>query len=125
MSNEKALIIAIDDDTFTLTSIKDALSSEYKVMLAMDPEAGLNLVLKHLPQLVILDINMPTLSGMEVAQMLRRVESTRTIPIVFLSGYDTPLEMKQAEQLGAEAFLIKPCTLEEVSRTVGEILNKQ
>lgn len=123
MSDDKKLVIAVDDDTFTLTSIKDSLSDEFKVMLAMDPEAGLKLVLKHQPDLIILDINMPNLSGIEVAEMLRRVESTRDTPIVFLSGYDAPLEMKQAEELGAKAFLVKPCTQDDVKQTVTQILS--
>ena len=54
--------------------------------------------------------------------MLRRVPSTKEIPIVFLSAYDTDLEKKRATALGAAAFLGKPCSLQEVCDTVDGVL---
>ncbi|HSG03486.1 MAG TPA: response regulator [Marinobacterium sp.] len=124
MGDERKLVLCIDDDSFTLTSVNDALSDHYRVMLAMDPETGLNIALKHQPDLIILDINMPNISGIELAQMLRRVESSRDTPMIFLSGYDSPMELKQADAVGAKAFLVKPCALQEVTDTVNSILRK-
>lgn len=122
MSDDRKLVLCIDDDSFTLTGVKDALQSNYRVMLAMDPETGLNVALKHKPDLIILDINMPNMSGIELAAMLRKVESVRDTPLVFLSGYDSPMELKQAENLGVKAFLVKPCALQEVYDTVEAVL---
>lgn len=123
MSDDRKLVLCIDDDSFTLTGVKDALQSKYRVMLAMDPEAGLSVALKHLPDLIILDINMPNISGIELAEMLRKVDSVRDTPLVFLSGYDSPMELKQADALGVKAFLVKPCALQEVTDTVESILS--
>lgn len=122
MSDDRKLVLCIDDDSFTLTSVKDALQANYRVMLAMDPEAGLNVALKHRPDLIILDINMPNISGIELAEMVRKVESVRDTPLVFLSGYDSPMELKRAEELGVKAFLVKPCALQDVCDTVEAIL---
>ena len=122
MNPAEKLILCVDDDTFTLSSLKDALYDRYKVMLALDPDTGINLAMKHLPDLIMLDINMPGMSGIEAAEMLRRVPSTKEIPIVFLSAYDTDLEKKRATALGAAAFLGKPCSLQEVCDTVDGVL---
>ena len=122
MEPAEKLILCVDDDTFTLSSLKEALSVRYKVMLAMDPDTGINLAMKHLPDLIMLDINMPGMSGIEAAEMLRRVPSTQEIPIVFLSAYDTDLEKKRAAALNASAFLGKPCSLKEVCETVDAVL---
>jgi len=123
MSDIKKTILCIDDDTFTLSSLKDALREEYQVVLALDPEVGLNLAIKHRPDLIMLDISMPKITGLELAEMLRKVESTKTIPIIFLSAYDTTLELKRAEQIGVQAFLGKPCSLTKVRETVANILS--
>ena len=122
MEPAEKLILCIDDDTFTLSSLKEALSLRYKVMLALDPDTGINLAIKHLPDLIMLDINMPGMSGIDVAEMLRQVPSTKEIPIVFLSAYDTDLEKKRAAVLNAAAFLGKPCSLKEVCDTVDAVL---
>lgn len=122
MSSVQKQILCVDDDTFTLTSLKEALNGRYKVMLAMDPDTGINLAMKHLPDLVMLDINMPGMSGIDVAEVLSKVPATKNIPIVFLSAYDTDLEKKRASALGAAAFLGKPCSLKEVCDTVECVL---
>ncbi len=122
MSPADKMILCVDDDTFTLSSLKESLSNRYEVMLALDPDTGINLAMKHLPDLIMLDINMPGMSGIEAAEMLRRVPSTKEIPIVFLSAYDTDLEKKRAAALGAAAFLGKPCSLQEVCDTVESVL---
>jgi len=122
MEPAEKLILCVDDDTFTLSSLREALGVRYQVMLAMDPDTGINLAMKHLPDLIMLDINMPGMSGIEAAEMLRRVPSTKEIPIVFLSAYDTNLEKKRAAALSAAAFLGKPCSLREVCETVDSVL---
>ena len=122
MEPAEKLILCVDDDTFTLSSLKEALSVRYKVMLALDPDTGINLAIKHLPDLIMLDINMPGMSGIDAAELLRQVPSTKEIPIVFLSAYDTDLEKKRAAVLNAAAFLGKPCSLKEVCDTVDAVL---
>lgn len=115
-------ILCVDDDTFTLSSLKEALKDQYEVLLAMDPETGINLALKLQPDLIILDINMPGMTGLEAAEILRGVSSTADTPLVFISAYDTELEKRRADALNAAAFLGKPCSLEEVCDTVSRVL---
>ena len=91
-------------------------------MLAITPDAGINLAIKHQPDLVLLDIDMPGISGIEVAQMLRREPRTETIPIIFLSAYDTELEKRRAQELAAADFLAKPCSFKELQNAVEGVL---
>lgn len=122
MSDNKQSVLCVDDDTCTLSSLKDALSSHYNVMLALDPEVGLNLAIKHVPDLILLDISMPNLSGLDIAKMLKKVESTAEIPILFLTAYDSPFERKQATEIKAAGFLSKPCSLDDIRDAVGQVL---
>jgi len=122
MSDGRKLILCVDDDTFTLTSLKEALKDKYDVVLAMEPESGINLAIKHQPDLIILDVNMPIMSGIEAAEIMRDVPETAAIPLVFLSAFDTSLEKRRASALNASAFLGKPCSLKEVCETVERVL---
>ena len=99
MSDSQPLVLCVDDDTFTLSSLKEALKESYRVLLAMDPDTGVDLAIKLQPDLIIMDISMPGMSGIDVAQMLSNAPQTAHIPIVFLSAFDTPLEKKHATEL--------------------------
>lgn len=122
MDIRKKTILCIDDDAFTLSSLNDILDDEYQVVLALDPEVGLSLAIKNPPDLIILDVNMPKITGLELAEMFRKVESTKHLPIIFLSAYDTSLELQKAQKIGVQAFLGKPCLTSKVRETVADVL---
>lgn len=105
----KKTILCIDDDSFALAQIRDALEDEYKVLCAVDPEVGLSLAIKRQPDLIFLDINMPVMNGLELADLLDKITPTRKIPVIFLSAFTTPEIEQRAEKLAVKAVLSKPC----------------
>lgn len=104
MSGEKILVI---DDEFELGEIvRDYLEDEgYKVYIAMDGEEGLKYFKRFEPQLIILDIMLPMIDGMEVC---RRIRSTSNIPILMLSAKSSDTDKIISLGLGADDYMIKP-----------------
>ena len=101
----KALVI--DDSKFQRLAIQRALTrAGYKVVTADDGEAGLNAVANSNPEVIILDMMLPKVSGIDVLRTLRSAENTRSLPVVILTG----LSEKNRERLiaeGATAFVEK------------------
>lgn len=93
-------------------------SCGYEVTVAADGAQGLRLMRALTPNLVICDVNMPGMSGLDVLQTLRKSDAIRHIPVMFLSGYISDEQIAQARQLGVSAFLSKPCSFEEMKQAI-------
>jgi len=68
----------------------------------------------HLPDLVVLDLNMPTMTGFEVLQEIRKDEKLKTIPVVVLSASDDAADIKRCYALGASGYIVKPGNHEDL-----------
>ena len=107
MNETKAKILVVDDDTSMLGLLKTHLENAgYEVLLAEDGIAGGHLALKASPDLILVDVHMPYLSGYELVHALKTDPKTQHIPVVFLTA-DKQVE-KRSRKLGAEAYLKKP-----------------
>src|SRR4051812_6362728 len=92
-------ILIVDDIKANVDTLVAALHDDYKLSVALDGEATLRAVAKNPPDLILLDIMMPGIDGYEVCGRLRATESSREIPIMFLSS----LEEVQNKTRGFEA----------------------
>jgi DNA-binding response OmpR family regulator len=70
------------------------------------------------PQLLLLDINMPEISGLDLLEFLRRRPEWKELPIIMLSSESADSTVDQALRLGADAFLMKPATIEELEKVM-------
>ena len=103
MAGEKVLVI--DDEIDLSEIIRDYLEAEgYKVYIAIDGEEGLKYFKRVEPQLVILDIMLPIMDGMEVCRLIR---STSNIPIIMLSAKSSDTDKIISLGLGADDYMIK------------------
>ncbi|MBI3230126.1 MAG: response regulator [Burkholderiales bacterium] len=99
-------ILVVDDDEMLLAYMAEVMQfAGYEVWSANNGEDGISLALEHEPSLVLLDINMPGISGLEVARTLRHESA---IPFMFLSSLDDIEVVKQAAKYGAVGYLVKP-----------------
>jgi DNA-binding response OmpR family regulator len=73
-----------------------------------------------MPDLIVMDVRMPIMTGFEACQILKAEESTKNIPVIFLSAYGQDAEVNTGLGLGAEEYLLKPF---EVSNLIGLIKN--
>ena len=86
--------------------------------------AAQNFVLGKKPDLLILDINMPEVSGLDMVEFLRRRADTRDLPIVMLSSEATDVIVDKALELGADTFVMKPVTVDELEKAMATAFYK-
>jgi putative two-component system response regulator len=103
------VVLAVDDDTDLLALMAKALSSEYRVLTAANPGEAIALAGgARRPDLILLDIEMPDVSGFELCQALKAEPTTADIPIVFLTGKTEAQAQVEAFGLGAVDYIMKP-----------------
>lgn len=117
-------ILFVEDESALQKSIGDILSKEgYKIVKAMDGEEGLRLAKEEMPDLMILDIILPKLDGLQVLEKVKKDDGTKDIPVIILTNLEGTESVQKALELGATTYLIKSnYTLEEIVRKVNKAL---
>ena len=119
---EKPRILFVEDEHTLREHLVDALSDEYVVDAAADGEQALRTILRSRPELIVSDIFMPGIDGIELVRTLRRTPSTATIPILLISG-QAPEDLRvEGFELGADAYLAKPYTVRELRARIRAML---
>lgn len=117
MDNQHPLprLLTIDDDPGLRALIRATLGESYEVLQTIDGQAGLAVATRQPPDLILLDITMPGLSGYEVCRALRANEATRAVPVIFLSALSRLEDRLAAYDAGGDDFLGKPFDAEELT----------
>jgi DNA-binding response OmpR family regulator len=104
----KKKIHLIEDDPL-LSRMYERLFTihDFDFMVDLDSQVGLERVKTEKPDLVLLDIMMPNLNGLEVLKLLKSDDATKAIPVVMITNVEDDDTQKQAEELGADGYLIK------------------
>jgi len=101
-------ILITDDERFNLEILTDILSSTYNIRIARNGARALELAKKILPDLILLDVVMPDMSGFELITKLKESELTVNIPVIFVTGLTDPIEEEKGLFLGAVDYIAKP-----------------
>jgi DNA-binding response OmpR family regulator len=118
-------IVVVDDEPSVGSAVRDLLGPDgYEVETPTDPQSALPELLRSAPDLVILDVNMPGMSGWELCSLLRRQTATHTVPVLFLTGRQEVRDRITAMQVGGSDYLAKPFGAEELRRKVRSLLKK-
>jgi putative two-component system response regulator len=109
-------VVLVVDDEESVRRFFDRLltSAGYQVRLAEDGTTALTSVLKYRPDVVLLDVQMPDMSGVEVCRRLRHNAVTRLIPVVFVTGFNAREQRIEGLDAGADDFLAKPVDTQEL-----------
>lgn len=119
-------IVYVEDNPSNVAFMEDLLSDQpVELVVAPSAELGIELVRTRRPSLVIMDINLPGMSGIEARRALQRWPETAEIPVVALSAAAMPGEAKRIAEAGFFRFLTKPVRVDELLATLDEILGKQ
>lgn len=114
-STTKGDILVVDDRADNLRLLSTMLSDQgYKVRKIIKGELTFDVAQVNPPDLILLDIMMPNISGFDVCQQLKADDRTRSIPIIFLSASDEPLDKVKAFSIGGEDYITKPFEIQEV-----------
>jgi two-component system response regulator MprA len=118
----KEHILIVEDDEAIVRLLRRGLTYEgYQVEAALDGETGLSMAREHHPDLVILDLMLPGIDGLEVCQRLR---GGSNVPILMLTAKDTIQDRVQGLDAGADDYLVKPFELDEVLARVRALLRR-
>ena len=116
------LILAVDDEAGILRLIKLELSSQgFRVIVAGEGEEALRMAEQQRPDIVILDIVMPEMSGLEV---MRRLRERTSVPVILLTAKDHDEDKVRGLEMGADDYLVKPFNPEELSARVRAVLRR-
>jgi DNA-binding response OmpR family regulator len=117
-------IVVVDDETSVSGAVRELLAPEFQVDCPPDPRAALVDAIRDVPDLIILDVNMPAMTGWEFCAILRRQSATREVPILFLTGRSEVKDRITAMQLGGSDFLAKPFGADDLRRKVRALLRE-
>jgi CheY-like chemotaxis protein len=118
-----ATILAIEDDASFGDLLKLHLQSAgHSVQTAADPAEGLRAVLEDPPELILLDLDLPYLSGFEVLEALRSDEASQSIPVIVITGRTEGEAYERCRRIGFDGFAAKPVKREDLVRVVNKVL---
>jgi signal transduction histidine kinase len=115
-------VLVVEDTPDVIRVIRLALHHEFRVLAASDGAKGLDLARKHLPTLIITDLMMPELDGLELTSRVRRDPATRHIPIVMLTAKSALDDRVTGLEMGVNAYLAKPFSSKELLSTVHSLV---
>ena len=111
----RADILLVDDTPANLHVLATILNQQgYHVRTAINGDLALRAAQKTLPDLIVLDIQMPGLNGFEVCRQLKHSDHTRDVPVIFISSLEDALGKVEAFQAGGADYITKPFQIEEV-----------
>ena len=116
-------ILIIEDNPLNMKLFRDLLRAQgYQVLEARDGLAGLDLARAESPDLILLDIHLPDVSGLDVAVKLKADRRTRDIPILVVTASLLPEAEQSALSSGCDGFLRKPIAISEFRATIASLL---
>ena len=114
MAAQKAKILVIEDNEDTRRFLSQVLGKEYEVLLADNAVLGIDFARNQQPDLILLDIMLPHLSGLDACQLLKKDSRTARIPIIFLSAKSKISDITSGLSIGADDYIPKPFDYKEL-----------
>lgn len=121
MTVQKILVVEDDPITAKLTA-RLLQRAGYEVTVAHDAPEALTFIAEQRPDLIILDVMLPSMNGYEICRMLRSEADMKQLPILMFTALDRPGEQRQGFQAGADAYLTKPVHSQELLNQVRSLL---
>jgi signal transduction histidine kinase/DNA-binding response OmpR family regulator len=123
--SDNPVMLIVDDDQEILSAVKRIFSDTYQIETAINGKEGLEMALKIQPEIIISDVVMPTMSGIEMLKKLKRNLNTSHIPIILLTALDSKEDHTSGLYSGADSFINKPFDLEILNATVTSIFQNR
>ena len=125
MSDSKKILM-VDDETAARGLLKTMAEMQgYIFFEAEDGKKGVEQAKKHLPDLILLDVNMPKMNGFQVLENLKKDKKTQNIPVIMLTTRDTQEDMAQGMELYADKYIPKPFDSNHLFREIKKTFESQ
>ncbi|MDO8805074.1 MAG: response regulator [Elusimicrobiota bacterium] len=122
-------ILIVDDDKNFIETLEDGLklkSAESEIRVAKSAREALDALAAAVPSVIILDIQLPDMHGVEFLRVIRQSERLKKVPVIFISArYTEPADRSEAMLAGAGAFFSKPVDIEELWKELNYLLDKK
>ena len=119
----KKHILIVDDDKNMLKMLHLFLRDEYEVTMVDSGKLALEAVIKHTPDLILLDYMMPLFDGPHVLEIIRKREESRNVPVLFLTSVTDKEKILECLSLNPQGYLITPISRSELLQRVAEVIN--
>ncbi len=119
-------ILVVDDNSAFTELVEMVFSEQYEVLKAADGEEGIKMARESKPDVILLDVMMPKVTGVEMLRMLQADTETRKIPVVILTAthFDPSTKQMFEQEPNVDSFLKKPCGVEDLRNRIKVALAK-
>jgi twitching motility two-component system response regulator PilG len=121
MSSDAAnrpLVLAVDDSPIIQQLIKHALEAEYRVIVTGSPVEALTMIYHEAIAVLLLDVTMPEIDGLELCRTVRNLPQFKSLPIIMITSKDTPFDKVQGRLAGATEYFTKPFDAEQLRQVI-------
>ena len=122
-SSLQPTVLAVDDSTVMQGLVKQALADTYKVLVADNAVDALSIIYHNKVSVLLLDVSMPGIDGLELCRTIRSIPQFQTLPIIMLTARDGAFDKVQGRLAGATEYLTKPFDTEKLCQTIESVLN--
>lgn len=122
VNNSKKCILAVDDTAIVLTRISDALRNDYEVITVNSGVRALKCLKERKADLILLDIQMVPMNGIETLQAIRNMKELQDIPVIMLTGVEDKDIVMESAKLGICDYILKPFASEELLKRIARAL---
>jgi two-component system cell cycle response regulator DivK len=120
--DRKTILVVEDEPNVAEMFVEMFRVSDYAVQQCLGGSEALELARRHHPDLIVMDVMMPKISGLTLMQQIREVEGLEDLPVIIVSGNALPKDVKAGLDAGAAAYLAKPISYAELMYVVHEII---
>lgn len=121
MSNKRKILV-VDDVAVSLSITEQALRDYYEVITINSGERALRYLKEEIPDLILLDIGMEPIDGIQTLKEIRRMKSCRDIPVIMLTGRDDKIAVCESSKLGIDSYVLKPFKANDLLERVKKAL---
>src|ERR1044071_4826207 len=121
---KKFLILVVDDSADNVAMISLALQQQgYRVVTANNGEDAVSVATSVLPNLILMDINLPTLDGLGATRRIRDHDALREVPVIAITAFSTEGFQRAAYDVGVSGYLTKPIDLDRMNQLIARLLS--
>jgi CheY-like chemotaxis protein len=119
LPRDDSFILVVDDDPTILKLVERILQDRYTVLTAADPDQALAILGQRKPALVLMDLMMPQISGIDLCMILKTSDRLKDVPVIFMTAHGQPDHYRSAYDAGAQMYLTKPFRPAQLLQMVG------
>ncbi len=123
--DQRKRVLIVDDNPILLRTAKEMLDEQYQVSIAVSAEQAYKSISRNMPDIILLDYEMPFTNGIEVLEQLRENVNTRDIPVIFFTGSSDREVVEKLVGLKPDGYLLKPPNKKKMLSIIERTLNPE